>query len=380
MAASSVEQKPARRFPKRLMLAALCALTIAALFPGWVLLTGVTRAELPMGLLEGVAQWWRQCGPPPGASVGAGAAGGLPLASPWSLVLLAADAGGRRHGEFLRQLHEEMLPLTEQLQEIFPGGDVELLSRYHTPLDGELSPERLSSAFQVHDWIHDVSSQRPRLLLAVYFSDRDPAPYAAFTVGSTAAVAIVHCKTDGCNSDAKHPQIASTVAALFSRQVRALFGLQTPAAVSLTPLPLSPAELRQLRTRSATESVHQTIRLLSSLGDIAESMPHMEVKPHIRQHFLSATAKLHVAIGHLCSKNSSSSGAQEALSAGLQSVEEARLAYFDPTLVAMLYFPAEHTLAVYGSMFLTLLITVLAALFSEIKHCRARSQSVIPAQ
>ncbi|KAJ3128484.1 hypothetical protein HK098_004379 [Nowakowskiella sp. JEL0407] len=58
-----------------------------------------------------------------------------------------------------------------------------------------------------------------------------------------------------------------------------------------------------------------------------------------------------------------------------KAIDFAESAFFDPTMVAMLYFPDEHKFAVYLPLFFPLSVPVILAIFQEIKYMRQK-QSV----
>lgn len=47
-------------------------------------------------------------------------------------------------------------------------------------------------------------------------------------------------------------------------------------------------------------------------------------------------------------------------------------AFFDPTMLALLYFPDEHKYAVYMPLFVPILLPILSAIFKEFQLFKAR--------
>lgn len=45
-------------------------------------------------------------------------------------------------------------------------------------------------------------------------------------------------------------------------------------------------------------------------------------------------------------------------------------AFFDPTMLALLYFPDEHKYAIYMPLFVPILLPILSAIFKEFKRYR----------
>lgn len=49
-------------------------------------------------------------------------------------------------------------------------------------------------------------------------------------------------------------------------------------------------------------------------------------------------------------------------------------AFFDPTMLALLYFPDEHKYAVYMPLFVPILLPILSAIFKEFQLFRGRKK------
>jgi phosphatidylinositol glycan class S len=54
----------------------------------------------------------------------------------------------------------------------------------------------------------------------------------------------------------------------------------------------------------------------------------------------------------------------------------AERAFFDPTMVSMLYFPAEHILAIYMPFFIPIAVPMISTLVKEIKQLKNRRRKV----
>ena len=352
-----------------------CIALVFLVSPGWYYLTMVYRADLPLESLTPLEDSWRLCR----NQISVRAPSARPaLSDPWTIILMAVDATDKKHLEMLKEVHKNLTPLFHQLDQLFPGLHLQLQSRYHTPLLGQLSPELLSSTFQIKDWSLDVTSQQSRFELIVYFSDRDTAPYQAFTVGKSAAVVMVRCVSSACHRDDPHEALAQTVSGLLSLKMRDLLGLtsqESSSRLALEQKELTSAELANIQQLFTKDYIDQSLRLIHSLGDIVDSMTNMEIKDQIRDDIVSSINHLESSILLMCSPKLDTNTSRLALTNALRSVEAASRAYFDPTLVSMLYFPAEHTLAIYGSMFLTTLTTLVMAFFGELKHCRQKRRN-----
>lgn len=60
----------------------------------------------------------------------------------------------------------------------------------------------------------------------------------------------------------------------------------------------------------------------------------------------------------------------EALQSSIETIELAEKAFFDPTMVSMLYFPDEHKYAIYMPLFVPISVPLMMALLKEIKKLK----------
>ncbi|KAI9250319.1 phosphatidylinositol-glycan biosynthesis class S protein [Sporodiniella umbellata] len=113
------------------------------------------------------------------------------------------------------------------------------------------------------------------------------------------------------------------------------------------------------------ENVVNTISTLKSLGQLVDEIPNMVVQDHINH-------KVRNSLDHLqsskeCLKYENILGALEH---SISAIELAEKAFFDPTMVSMLYFPDEHKYAIYMPLFVPTSVPLLAALVKEIKRLK----------
>lgn len=64
----------------------------------------------------------------------------------------------------------------------------------------------------------------------------------------------------------------------------------------------------------------------------------------------------------------------KALRDSIDAIELAEKAFFDPTMVSMLYFPDEHKYAIYMPLFVPTSVPLLAALVKEIKKLKQKKK------
>jgi phosphatidylinositol glycan class S len=123
---------------------------------------------------------------------------------------------------------------------------------------------------------------------------------------------------------------------------------------------------RVTRTRTMQNLVN-AIGTLGSLANLLRTLSSIVVKDHIQDIVKSSLEGLVKANESIASGdyNSASLFSQQAI----VSAEEA---FFDPTMVPLLYFPAEHRLAIYMPFFVPIAIPLFKALKEELLMMRHR--------
>lgn len=116
-----------------------------------------------------------------------------------------------------------------------------------------------------------------------------------------------------------------------------------------------------IRTRTL-ENVVNTISTLKSLAQLVDEIPNMVVQDHINhkvRHSLDALT--------LVSEALSVESYVVALQHSIKAIELAEKAFFDPTMVSMLYFPDEHKYAIYMPLFVPISVPLIMALLKQLK-------------
>ncbi|CAG8801106.1 17066_t:CDS:10, partial [Gigaspora margarita] len=107
-------------------------------------------------------------------------------------------------------------------------------------------------------------------------------------------------------------------------------------------------ELDNLVRRRIAENIVSTISTLKSLSQLVAEIPNMVVLDHIQTEVLLALDSLKKVKSCI----SLHTGQYEiALQHAKKAIERAESAFFDPTMVSMLYFPDEHKYAIYMPLF-----------------------------
>ncbi|KAJ3075899.1 hypothetical protein HDU99_001450, partial [Rhizoclosmatium hyalinum] len=116
-------------------------------------------------------------------------------------------------------------------------------------------------------------------------------------------------------------------------------------------------ELDRLTRLTTLQNTVSAVSTLNSLVNMIESLENMVVLDHIRDEVavsLGAVERVYETLD-----------ADEALAASKVAIGAAERAFFDPTMVSLLYFPDEHKLAVYLPLFLPVGVPLLQTIAAE---------------
>ncbi|KAJ3401941.1 hypothetical protein HDU80_005556 [Chytriomyces hyalinus] len=198
--------------------------------------------------------------------------------------------------------------------------------------------------------------------------------------GTTQAIRTVPPKWTLSSSDLSDPMH------IFIYQMREILGVKTVGLGSTEQLlpgfqfnyesssmGITKWELDRLARLTTIQNIRNAVNTLNSLITLIESMEDMVVQDHIRE-------KVMVSLNAISTANAIlSENAQEtqspavnsshdiALAASRAAIVAAERAFFDPTMVSLLYFPNEHKFAVYMPLFLPVGVPLVGTLVQEIK-------------
>lgn len=108
-----------------------------------------------------------------------------------------------------------------------------------------------------------------------------------------------------------------------------------------------------------------TISTLKSLAQLVDEIPNMVVQDHISikvRQSLDALSRVSQVLRQ--------EDYVEALQYSIQAIELAEKAFFDPTMVSMLYFPNEHKYAIYMPLFVPISVPLVMALLKQLKQLK----------
>jgi GPI-anchor transamidase subunit S len=169
----------------------------------------------------------------------------------------------------------------------------------------------------------------------------------------------------------------------FSRQLLTLLGVpQLPTGIHAGKNALTRWQLDALLRRRAKENVENSQDTLSSIIKLVDQIENMPVGRNVRdtvQDSLSALEQV------WCQQHPIYKGfiwfncfqfqtfalaghsAKQALQYSSQALTLASKAFFDPSMLALLYFPAEHKAAVYSPLFASGLLPLVLTAIKELK-------------
>ncbi|WFD48142.1 hypothetical protein GLX27_002810 [Malassezia furfur] len=159
---------------------------------------------------------------------------------------------------------------------------------------------------------------------------------------------------------------------LFTAQLAQLLGIAEPHLVgSETTLYLA---VQGLLWRRTLEAVRSTIETLSSTVRLVDKIPNLGVDTTVRDEFTRALELLD-ELDHAVHNTTRGTSFPEALDTAFAAQTHASRAFFDPSMLAMLYFPDEHKYAVYTPLFGPLFVPLIVAVVREIRRQRRSART-----
>nr|XP_046174107.1 LOW QUALITY PROTEIN: GPI transamidase component PIG-S [Oncorhynchus gorbuscha] len=163
------------------------------------------------------------------------------------------------------------------------------------------------------------------------------------------------------------------VMGVFLAQLRLMLGVQssTPPPGFLVgpcgPAGLADWELDRLLWSRSVENVATATTTITSLAQLLDQIGNIVINDNIAEQVSAAVASLQLAVGQLEAGN---------LGLALQYSKEAILhserAFFDPSLLHLLYFPDDQKFAIYIPLFLPMCVPILLSLLKMAAEARQR--------
>ncbi|KAJ7754509.1 phosphatidylinositol-glycan biosynthesis class S protein-domain-containing protein [Mycena metata] len=293
-------------------------------------------------------------------------------------------------------ISRHMSPILNDLS-VLHNFTIESQVQFHAPLafsplsvaDGYgITPEDLTVFVNSAEWslsssvsndpvLHFVvfipsASRRP---LQILDSRGSPSPSSAFLLPQWGGI-IIYNPPPEQESHAPLPQSAlNSVFSTFATQLLALLGVPNlPPDVQTDAPVLTGWQLDALLRRRALENAkgaQDTLKSIVKLVDQIENMPvGQDVKGDV-QDSLTALDQMYA---------SSSTSLNSTLHQSANALTLASRAFFNPGMLALLYFPAEHKYAVYTPLFASAMIPMIATAVREIKAWRKQRREAAAAQ
>lgn len=147
---------------------------------------------------------------------------------------------------------------------------------------------------------------------------------------------------------------------LFRLQFFSLLGApELPkGVVSLDSTPFSQWQMDTLLRQRSLENVASTTETLHSIVKLVDQIENMPVKEDVKGDIENALDSLELTYG-------SSDSAKSALEHSARSLTSSSRAFFNPGMLALLYFPPEHTYAIYAPLFAPVSLPLIAPVVRE---------------
>lgn len=134
--------------------------------------------------------------------------------------------------------------------------------------------------------------------------------------------------------------------------------------------PLSPWQLDTVLRMRNLENAREARKTLGGIVRLFDKIEVMEIHAEVREKILGAIAKLEQLPQAAKAKGPLPSALLSRDAVGL-----ANEAFFDPSMMGLLYFPDQHKFAVYAPLFAPIGVSIVAGLLKELKAWRSRKKA-----
>lgn len=210
-------------------------------------------------------------------------------------------------------------------------------------------------------------------------------PTNSFLISRWGGISILNRDNNVSASPVITVQELEPVIKVFLTQLRDLMGLTDFSAAKTSSHPIvfhklmneAPTawELDNLLRRRSAENLVDSLTTLRSLAKLVRDTPNMVVLDHIQKDVVDALSD----IERSCKKLAEQGASMEALSASREALIKSETAFFDPTMVSMLYFPDEHKYAIYMPLFVPVSVPLVMAVARELKKRREAKKAAAKA-
>ncbi|KAG0375407.1 hypothetical protein BGX24_009148 [Mortierella sp. AD032] len=264
--------------------------------------------------------------------------------------------------------------------------------------DHFLTPDSLPNFINAAEWsLASTVSSLPSLNFLTYVPKPSESPLViktaqsapktstnSFLIPRWGGVAILNREAERTKGTQEHPELITVqelepVMRIFLAQLRDLLGVTALSTTSSPSFPIvfhkslneAPTtwELDSLLRRRSTENLVDSLATISSLARLVRNTPNMVVLDHIQKEVTEALRDIGRSCEHLSRQEY-----VEALAASRDGLVKSEMAFFDPTMVSMLYFPDEHKYAIYMPLFVPISVPLLMSLLRELKRLKEKKK------
>ncbi|KAL1918591.1 uncharacterized protein VTP21DRAFT_2613 [Calcarisporiella thermophila] len=260
-----------------------------------------------------------------------------------------------------------------------------------------LTPEKLPHFVNAAEWnLASIVSSYPTINFVLYVASPEMRPLKihdargniiesnAFSIPQWGGVVIANPASSSKQENGYHfsPSELATPMSVFLTQLRDLMGVRDISAeisdalgpsfmVDFAPARekgLTALELDALLRRRQAENLSSALTTLRSLAQLVQNIPNMVVLSQIQAQVDEALRSVRAAFD-------GRKRLVDTVRDSIVAVSTSEGAFFDPTMVAMLYFPDEHKYAIYMPLFVPISVPLLGALRRELSERRKRKKS-----
>ncbi|EUC65516.1 GPI transamidase component PIG-S [Rhizoctonia solani AG-3 Rhs1AP] len=308
-----------------------------------------------------------------------------------------ATYGGAVSGWSIERAIEEYLQPTLDELNILHNFTIESQVQFYAPLTTEpvavqdgyaLDQEQLTIFVNSAEWTLSSSVSNDPVLHFVLFvpslarrplylqdSQGKITQFNSFLVPQWGGIAILNPRAEGTANSVLTPDDLKPIFQIFRKQLEGLLGVPAfPPAVGFhldhtttAKKALSGWQLDTLLRRRALENIQGSVQTLNSIVDLASQIENMPIGSSVRDDVLSALQEL--------SQTHNATHPTQTLTHSALSLQLASRAFFNPTMVGLLYFPAEHKYAVYTPLFAPIAVPLVVSVIRELKSRRKGAAS-----
>ncbi|KAF9653708.1 hypothetical protein BDM02DRAFT_3135231 [Thelephora ganbajun] len=200
-------------------------------------------------------------------------------------------------------------------------------------------------------------SHRPLYLLD---SERNPVKSSAFILPQWGGIVVHNFPSDVTSHLHMTSDYLESIFSAFGLQLFSLLGVpELPKGIiSLDSTPLSRWQMDSLLRQRSLENVVSTTETLHSIIKLVDQIENMPVKEDVKGDIQNALDSLEMAY-------KSSDSAKPALEYSARALTLSSRAFFNPGMLALLYFPPEHTYAIYAPLFAPVSLPLIAPVVRE---------------